>query len=506
MTILKNKKYNIFLIEFITLFLIFVVTLIPWLEFINTNFNELDEIFNDNFFILIIIYYFVVILLHFIIKIFFKNKPKIYYISFVGFSIWIFFQFNLVKMFLNRVFSETLLWHFSSEISLFIVLLIILLSIYFLNKKINLNFFILFFLFFNFIYLSTTLFIKVKNSHVDNKIEINKSKKIKSKSDIKNNPNIYYFLIDAMKPLNEFEDFYNMKLDVFKDLYQKYDYKYYKNTSNIYNWTAPVMTSFFFLEEEIYAKNNLNLQKNDRKLKSNIYQTFPALLKKEYEPKLLKVLNKLGYEFKWVGNYSHNCSKTNFKYCLKNKKENYIDLYTLQAFLNKSPLIQIIDNLIQIEFIQNNFNFDILNSNAFSELDNFITSNKNFIENSESTFFFIHDMETHEPYFVDSNCNSKRFPGNYNLEGYKNSYLCVVKKISKIIKTIDKFDSDSIVIFQSDHSWRMSTKSEAKYGNRNNIFSLIKNNKICTKKIPNNPNNLNSIRYFIDCLNTKEIK
>ena len=48
MTILKNKKYNIFLIEFITLFLIFVVTLIPWLEFINTNFNELDEMYEDN--------------------------------------------------------------------------------------------------------------------------------------------------------------------------------------------------------------------------------------------------------------------------------------------------------------------------------------------------------------------------------------------------------------------------------------------------------------------------
>ena len=505
MTILKNKKYNNFLIELITLFLIFVVTFIPWLEFINTNFNELDEVFNDNFFILIILYYFIVALLHFILKIFFKNKPKIYYISFVGFSVWIFFQFNLVKMFLNRVFSETFLWHFSSEISLFIVLTIILLAIYFLNKKINLNFFILFFLFFNFIYLSTTLFIKVNNSQVNNEMEFKKNKKIKSKSDVKNNPNIYYFLIDAMKPLNEFENFYDVELNDFKDLYQKYDYQYYKNTSNIYNWTAPVMTSFFFLEEEIYATQNQNLQTNDKKLKSKIYQTFPALLKKEYEVKLLKVLNELGYEFKWVGNYSHNCSKTNFKYCLKNKKENYIDLYTLQAFLNKSPLIQILDNLIQLKFIQNNFSFDMLNSNAFSELDNFITSNKNFINNLGPTFFFTHDMETHEPYFVDFNCNNKRFPGNYNLEGYKNSYLCVVKKISKIIETIDKFDSDSIIIFQSDHSWRMSTKSEAKYGKRNNIFTLIKNNKICKKQIPNNPNNLNSIMYFIDCLNTHEI-
>ena len=71
MTILKNKKYNIFLIEFITLFLIFVLSFIPWLEFINTNFKELDEIFNDNFFLLIILYYFIITLLHLILKIFF---------------------------------------------------------------------------------------------------------------------------------------------------------------------------------------------------------------------------------------------------------------------------------------------------------------------------------------------------------------------------------------------------------------------------------------------------
>ena len=121
----------------------------------------------------------------------------------------------------------------------------------------------------------------------------------------------------------------------------------------------------------------------------------------------------------------------------------------------------------------------------------------------EPTFFFIHDMETHEPYFVDSNCKSKKFPGIYNLDGYKNSYLCVIKRMSKIIKTINKFDSDSIVIFHSDHSWRMSTKSETKYGKRNNIFALIKNNKICKKDIPSNPNNLNSIKYFVNCLKSQ---
>ena len=51
----------------------------------------------------------------------------------------------------------------------------------------------------------------------------------------------------------------------------------------------------------------------------------------------------------------------------------------------------------------------------------------------------------------------------------------------------------------------MSARSESKYGNRNSIFSLIKNNKICKKSIPNNPNNLNTIKYFIDCLKDQKI-
>ena len=72
--------------------------------------------------------------------------------------------------------------------------------------------------------------------------------------------------------------------------------------------------------------------------------------------------------------------------------------------------------------------------------------------------------------------------------------------MSQVIKTIDKFDPEAIVVFQSDHNWIMSTRDESKFGYRNSIFSLIKNNEICKKEIPNNPNNLNTIKYFINCL------
>ena len=46
----------------------------------------------------------------------------------------------------------------------------------------------------------------------------------------------------------------------------------------------------------------------------------------------------------------------------------------------------------------------------------------------------------------------------------------------------------------------MSSKSENEFGKRNNIFSLVKNNEICKKSIPDNANNLNIVKYFINCI------
>ena len=57
-----------------------------------------------------------------------------------------------------------------------------------------------------------------------------------------------------------------------------------------------------------------------------------------------------------------------------------------------------------------------------------------------------------------------------------------------------------MVIFQSDHSWEMSRISEAKYGNRRQIFSLIKNNIQCETSIPKGLNNIQVTNYLIKCL------
>ena len=69
-----------------------------------------------------------------------------------------------------------------------------------------------------------------------------------------------------------------------------------------------------------------------------------------------------------------------------------------------------------------------------------------------------------------------------------------------IIETIDILDTNAMVIIQSDHSWEMSKISKAKYGDRRQIFSLIKNNIKCENSIPKGLNNIQVANYLINCL------
>ena len=100
-------KQNSLLNFFTTIFLILIFSLIPWGEFINSNSDEIEQILNNNFYILIAIYFLFIIIFYFIIKVLFKNKSNIYYISLIGISVWIFFQYNFLKTFFKSILSAS---------------------------------------------------------------------------------------------------------------------------------------------------------------------------------------------------------------------------------------------------------------------------------------------------------------------------------------------------------------------------------------------------------------
>ena len=66
-------------------------------------------------------------------------------------------------------------------------------------------------------------------------------------------------------------------------------------------------------------------------------------------------------------------------------------------------------------------------------------------------------------------------------------------------------DPNSLVVFQSDHSWEMSKISEQKYGNRNEIFNLVKLDKDCKLDKNENLNNVNIMLLIISCITGNEI-
>ena len=465
--------------------------MIPWMEFINANLNELDFIFNDNLVFLLVLYFFFVFLIYLILD-FFTYLEKYSLISFTAISIWIFFQHSFLKSSIYGFLHNTSISaDYSSEIALILIISLIYLFFFIIKvNKIYTKFFI-FFLIFNLLF-STVQFTKIFYSQKNN-VSFKKYNNNNLTNSIKKQ-NIYFFILDAMMPLNEFKDYYKEDLTNFENFYTQKDYIYYNNTINFYPNTSEVLTSLFFLDEIFIEGGNYE----DTNLKPNIYKKFPHLLSKEYNPILISELNKLGYEFKWIGNSYAACSNYNYRYCLSEKKEEYIDLYLLQAFLEKTPLVQTFNKLTKLNIIQKYLKIN-QRGDAIGKLTKFLISNKDYIE-MKSTFYFIHHMRPHWPYKQDEQCKYKNFPGNTNFEGYKNSYLCVIKNITNIIKVIEQSDESAMVIFQSDHSWEMSNISESKYGNRRQIFNLVKNNIQCDKTMTKGLNTVQIANYLIGCL------
>ena len=120
-------------------------------------------------------------------------------------------------------------------------------------------------------------------------------------------------------------------MENFENFYDQKNYIYFKDTLNFYPDTQNILTSLFFLDKIFVESDNYD----NNNLKPNIYKKFPALLSERYNPVLISELNKLGYEFKWIGNSFAACSRYNYRYCLSDRKEEYIDLYLLQSFLEK---------------------------------------------------------------------------------------------------------------------------------------------------------------------------
>ena len=462
-----------------------IIFLIPFLDFLKSNIDEIDIILGKSFYFLIFSLLSILFITSLSINYIFKKKDFYKVLLSVFLTYWVLFKHNSLKIIIKSLLEnfDTILTEYNSEISL---LLLIILSIYLSigifrnNQLFNRFIFIFFFLTFftyifpiiSFIYQSNILK-SDKVNYLNYPDNLNKTKE-----------NIYFFILDGMQPIKEFEQHYKVDLDDFLHHTKNKNFHYFNNTSNIYDNTTHTLSAFFYLDKIFNNKKELKEKKNI---------LFPTILREENKSDLLNNLFNLGYDFKWVGNFFAYCPKFNLRYCLNKNQSSLIDSYLYINFFRQSPIIPIVVNLGLIF----NFNFD---KYFFYELNNGMGRLTDFLKqgkfNDKPTFFFIHHMSPHWPYITNEDCSFKKYPGKKNFDGYKSAYLCNIKKVMETIDFLHEFDPNSTIVFQSDHNWTMSKNKEEK----KKIFNLMKIDESCRFDENIIMHNVNTLRLILSCM------
>ena len=189
MNISKQKKFNKYFQKIIFITVLLSLSLVPWIEFINSNLSELDFIFNDNLVVLLSLYFLLISLVYLILK---KLTPlkKYSLIAFISISLWILFQHRFLRSSFIKLFkSINISTDFSSEIALIAIISFIYFFFILIKRGRIFTIFFMFFLTFNLIFSSfqfgKEFFNQKKNYIID-------QKKITLVNNIKR-PNIYFF-------------------------------------------------------------------------------------------------------------------------------------------------------------------------------------------------------------------------------------------------------------------------------------------------------------------------
>lgn len=466
--------------------LILIIFVLPFLDFVKNNTSEIDIILGKSFYFLFIICFFLLVISSLILNFFLKKYSFYDSLLIISIFFWLLFKHNFLNLLLKKTFTKYsfINYEYSSEISLFILLtLSFYFSILILRKNIFFKRFVYIFFLLSFFTSSFQVLFTKKNLEQEDSETlnfVNFPDKINKKKE-----NIYFFILDGMQPIRQFESYYNLDLKQFVSSVENKQYQYIHGTKNLYDNTTHGLSAIFYLNK-IFSNNN--------KLKKETSILYPTLLRINQQSDLINNLNNLGYEFKWIGNFFAYCPKFNIKYCLNKNKNTIIDTYLYINFFRQSPLIQIVINFGYIFDFDYNKKFFFKLNDGMGRLTNYLKSEN--IEIKKPTFYFIHHMSPHWPYITDENCSYKSYPGEKNYEGYKSAYLCNLKKIQDTISFLDYFDPKAAVIFQSDHNWLMSKNEEDK----KMIFNLFRLDNNCEIDNTINYNNVNILRLVFSCM------
>lgn len=475
-----------------------IIIAIKPFEFIASNIMVANN-FNDLFYPLFasVGFSLILILIFFPLSYFLKKRYLIRIILFIGFVYYFQFYWIGTSNNITSVFSLTNKSSISKFISLFLIIIMSVALVYFCQKK---KFFRFAFIISSFVLISQIM-LSVINFSKDISIlsDINQSRnKESSIKHHKNKTNVYYFILDGMTSIDylnnasvdetkEYTDFVN-KIEVF-------DFHHLSKSRSSYNITYLTLGSIL----------NLDYFSNDIAYKDR-FSFFPFMLHKKESPKLIKELNKIDYKFFYSGN-------SGWADCRPEKVQNI-------KCINKpfdSSFKKFFSNEMMIAFLRNSVIFRIqntiigLNDYQVDGIENFRSFLDESISPNQASFYFIHNLSPHPPYF-DDNCIINFSIGKKNwgsIKSYHQSINCVLKELFMVIENIIYKDPDSIIVIQGDHGtefnydWYASPKT-LNYDSLNerfSIFNAIKLPKDCDQPLSFQYDNVDTIKLVMACIN-----
>jgi|694.fasta_scaffold31218_2 hypothetical protein len=466
--------------------LIFLLILGPSLIFLTNNISNYSFSYLQYPLMLSGLIFLLIIFFFYTCNIFLKkNLLKKGFIFFISILWFLSFYFRDVLFFFNIASNEKF---FLKVIFLFTLVIISLI----VTKKKNLfieNFLfylITFFILINFFYNANFNFLRdsQKEIHENRNVKISEIDTIKKN----NQKNVYFFLTDELTSayiLNEL----GLNIDYFIKKKIEDNFQYLGNSKSSHNSTQYSIGTIF----------NMEYYKVDTVIYPEYF--YPQLLYKNEKPNLIKLLKNNQYKFWMMGNQYIHCIEDKYVNCIENNDliKKIIEDEGLNVFINKT----FFDNLYYK--LKKYYYSDKKNKTEIEEFYNFLERNNNLIKNNNN-FFFIHSISPHYPY-RNENCEilntSEKF--NVNDKNYISSVKCTLKNINLMTDKINKIDSNSIIIFQSDHGF-------SKFYNTDNveksyhIFNLVKFPKTCSQFLQKNLGTVETINAVFDCLYGKKRK
>lgn len=529
-----------------------VCFIIPYLEFVIFNSESLDHFLLKTLNYTTVLLIFFAFLFSFFFSFFFKKKTFDIFFLF-SLLIFVFFNYDKIKFIVNFLLRNTE-HRFIGELSLIIVFAIEIFLIFIFLKKRNswiLNFIITYISIIFFINLVNFFYIQKKHYNVENQKAFLEelyfsNNEVKNILNNKNNQNIYYIVVDGVTTLQKFNDnFKEIDIDKIISDFKKMNFTYIDGVNSSYNNSATTLSQIlnlnYFLSESGNAYAN--------------HQTFPTTWSRFSKSPLGKTLEKINYDYYWVGNAYENCVSYNFLICMPNQKKIIKGLipYIRSLIKTNSALFHYLHKTPIIDF--NNKVFFILKAKnsvskiRYSENDaikKFIKLSPILKKNENNYFVYIHSKIAHIPSnpdvggeFFNEDCSmdfvtekmvndssagfALRAGGFIPIELLEKSYNCMLKRVSEFAEFINIFDPNAMIVIQGDHGifqenleyyfTNNQIKNILNGDNKNSykiqdnsIFTLAKVSKKCDHYLSNQIDNVNAIRLLLSCATDQKVK